>query len=74
MTKMKYCKYTITPLISPPARAANEGVRYNPSELGLSLLPSPPFLFPAGILFKEHPNIFLGQFIFPALLPGGLQL
>ena len=45
-----------------------------PSELGLSRLPSPPFLFPAGILFKEHPDILLGQFIFPALLPGGLQL
>lgn len=47
---------------------------YIPSELDLSLLPSPPSLFPAGILLKEHPDIFLGQFIFPALFPGGLQL
>ena len=45
-----------------------------PSELGLSLLLSPPFLLPAGILFKEHPDILLCQLIFPALFPGGLQL
>ena len=74
MTKMKYCKYTITPLISPPAWAAIEGVRFIPSELGLSLLPSHPFFFPASILLKEHPDILFGQLIFPALFPGDLQL
>ena len=72
MTKMKYCKYTITPLIYH--RAWQMRGCFIPSELGLSLLSFHPFLFPAGILLKEHPDILLGQLIFPALFPGGLQL